>query len=199
MEADGDVVMSDVEKCEHCRQWGNSGGRLLESAFGNLLNYAATRSPRVARSAACSAKRSTKRSGVSCALSTTSSLRSIRDVARINTKLLHPPLSPSSQVTKISLRIVTSPVSQRKPKVACVFPCLNYTFVIGRLIEESLCGECRYLLCSCKKRRCLNEGHTLIYCLAHIMYCARSSGVASSGTRINEGAAFSSVTTDRTR
>jgi len=30
------------------------------------------------------------------------------------------------------------------------------------------------------------------YCLVHVMYCTRSSGVASSGTRINEGAAVHS-------
>jgi hypothetical protein len=34
----------------------------------------------------------------------------------------------------------------------------------------------------------------MIYCLAHVIYYMRSSGVALSGTRINEGAAFSSVT-----
>ena len=67
---------------------------------------------------------------------------------RISTKLLHPPLSPSSQATEISLRIVTSPLSQRKPKVAYVFPCLDCRFVIGRLIEESLRGERQLLLCS---------------------------------------------------
>jgi hypothetical protein len=33
-------------------------------------------------------------------------------------------------------------------KVACVFPCLDYTFVIGRLIEESLHGERQLFLCS---------------------------------------------------
>jgi hypothetical protein len=32
------------------------------------------------------------------------------------------------------------------------------------------------------------------YCLAHIMYYVRSSEVASSGTRTNEGAAFPFVT-----
>jgi len=41
VEMDGDAVTPDAEKREHCRQRGNSGGRLLELAFGNLLNYAA--------------------------------------------------------------------------------------------------------------------------------------------------------------
>ena len=64
----------------------------------------------------------------------------------VNAEFLHPSLSPSSQITEISLWIVTSPVSQRKPKVACVFPCPDCTFVIGRLIEESLRGVRQLLL-----------------------------------------------------
>ena len=62
-------------------------------------------------------------------------------MAESNTKLLHPPLSPSSQITEISLRILTPPTSQGEPKVTCVLSCLNYTSVIGRLIEENLCGR----------------------------------------------------------
>jgi hypothetical protein len=70
----------------------------------------------------------------------------------IHAKLFQPPLSPSSQIAEISLWIVTSPVSQRKPKVACIFPCLDRTFVIGRLIEENLCGDMQLRLCSSTKK-----------------------------------------------
>jgi len=39
----------------------------------------------------------------------------------------------------------------------------------------------------------MHDVRTVKYCLAHVMYCARSSGVLSLETRVIEGAAFSSV------
>ena len=94
----------------------------------------------------------------------------------INTKLLHPsPKLPDHRNIAPDHHLATL---------------ATQTKVIGRLIEENLCGERQLLLCSCTEK----EGRTMKYCLVHVMYCTRSSGVASSGTRINEGAAFSSVT-----
>lgn len=65
-------------------------------------------------------------------------LRRQQSVFLHHAELLHPHFSPISQITKISLWILASPLSQRKPEVACVFACLYCTLVVGRSIEESL-------------------------------------------------------------
>jgi hypothetical protein len=40
----------------------------------------------------------------------------------------------------------------------------------------------------------LKKGRTMKYCLAYVIYCARSPGVVSKGTYINKALTFSSVT-----
>src|ERR1700712_366729 len=93
--------------------------------------------------------------------------------------LLHPPLSPNSQVTEIFFRIVSSPLSQCKPKVTCIFPCLNYAFVIGCLTKESLRGE-RQLLPAYILREMMIERttyHEILPRPCHILHAVNSSCV----------------------
>lgn len=58
-------------------------------------------------------------------------------------------LSPSPHITEIFLWIVTSPISQHKPKMLCVFSCLDCMFIIGCLFEESLREEMQLRICLC--------------------------------------------------
>lgn len=65
---------------------------------------------------------------------------------------LHNLLSPSPQITEIFLWIVTLPISQHKPKMECVFSCLDCMFIIGCLFEESLRKEMQLRICLCANK-----------------------------------------------
>ena len=84
------------------------------------------------------------------------------------------------QITEISLANLAT---QTKCGVR-LFPCLDCVFAFGHFIEQNLHVD----LCSCfEKKSPQNIG------LVNVMYCARLSGVTSSGTRVNEGRVFSLV------